>query len=153
MRKLFTILMLVLTITSPVLAVEPDEVLKDPVLEARARDLSANLRRLVCQNQSIDDSNAPLAKDLRILLRERLVAGDTNQEVVDYLVGRFGEFVLLKPLFTGHTLILWLGPFVVLLLGIIAIFRFRKNATRKAATEDELSEDEKQKLAQLLDGE
>ncbi len=152
MRKLFTILMLVLTITSPVLAVEPDEMLKDPALEARARNLSENLRCLVCQNQSIDDSNAPLAKDLRILLRERLVAGDTDEEVVNYLVGRFGEFVLLKPLFTGHTLILWLGPFAVLLLGIFALFRFRKKSTHKAATEDELSDDEKQKLAQLLDG-
>src|SRR5829696_9604231 len=91
----------------PALAVQPDEVLKDPVLERRARDISAGLRCLVCQNQSIDDSDAPLAKDLRVLVRERLKAGDTNREVKNYLVQRYGEFVLLQPVFGLHTALLW----------------------------------------------
>jgi cytochrome c-type biogenesis protein CcmH len=98
-------------------AVQPDEVLKDPALEQRARQISAGLRCMVCQNQSIDDSDAPLAKDLRLLVRERLQAGDTDQQVEDYLVQRYGEFVLLKPTFGGHTLLLWLAPALVLVLG------------------------------------
>ena len=96
----------------------PDEVLSDPALEARARQLSTGLRCLVCQNQSIDDSNADLAKDLRLLVRERLVAGDTDDEVIDYLVSRYGEFVLLKPRFDWATLALWGTPVAVLLAGI-----------------------------------
>lgn len=99
-------------------AVEPDELLKDPKLEARARGLSAELRCLVCQNQSIDDSNAPLARDLRLLVRERLKAGDTDKQVMDYVVARYGEFVLLRPRFGWHTLLLWLTPIAILLLGI-----------------------------------
>ena len=111
---------------APAFAVNPDEVLKDAGLEARARDLSAGLRCLVCQNQSIDDSNADLAKDLRLLVRQRLVAGDTNDEVIDYLVSRYGEFVLLKPRFDVATLALWGTPFVVLIAGIgFAVFTVR----------------------------
>jgi cytochrome c-type biogenesis protein CcmH len=102
---------------APAFAVTPDEVLSDPALEARARQLSTGLRCLVCQNQSIDDSNADLAKDLRLLVRERLVAGDTDDEVIDYLVSRYGEFVLLKPRLSAHTLLLWLTPLLVLLAG------------------------------------
>ena len=101
----------------PAGAVAPDEILDDPVLEQRARDLSANLRCMVCQNQSIDDSDAPLAKDLRVLVRERLVAGDTNAEVIDYLVARYGEFVLLKPRFSWNTILLWAVAPLGLLLG------------------------------------
>ena len=98
-------------------AVQPEEVLKDAALERRAREISAGLRCLVCQNQSIDDSDAQLAKDLRLLVRERLVAGDTDQQVRDFLVQRYGEFVLLKPTFSAHTILLWLTPVLVLVLG------------------------------------
>jgi cytochrome c-type biogenesis protein CcmH len=104
------------------LAVQPDEVLKDPVLEKRAREISAGLRCMVCQNQSIDDSDAQLAKDLRVLVRERLVAGDTDRQVEDFLVQRYGEFVLLKPVFRGHTMLLWLAPALVLVLGGIGAY-------------------------------
>ncbi|MEP5779221.1 MAG: cytochrome c-type biogenesis protein, partial [Hyphomicrobiales bacterium] len=102
----------------PALAVNPDEVLSDPALEARARALSVNLRCLVCQNQSIDDSDAELAKDLRVLVRERLVAGDSDVAVIDYIVARYGEYVLLKPRLGAHTIVLWLSPFVLLFIGI-----------------------------------
>ena len=108
---------LLLALTAPALAVQPDEVLKDPALEHRARDISAGLRCLVCQNQSIDDSEAPLAKDLRVLVRERLKAGESDDQVRDFVVRRYGEFVLLKPTFGAHTALLWLGPALVLLTG------------------------------------
>ncbi len=101
---------------------QPDEVLKDPALEKRAREISAGLRCLVCQNQSIDDSDAHLAKDLRLLVRERLMAGDTDDQVHDFLVQRYGEFVLLKPAFGTHTLLLWLTPALVLILGGIGAY-------------------------------
>ena len=97
---------------------QPNEVLSDPALEARARGLSANLRCLVCQNQSIDDSDAPLARDLRLLVRERLVAGDSDAEVTRFLVARYGEFVLLRPPFGWHTLMLWLTPVLLLTLAV-----------------------------------
>lgn len=103
-------------------AVNPDEMLKDPALEARARAISSELRCLVCQNESIDDSNAKLAHDLRILVRQRLVAGDTNAEVKQYIVDRYGEFVLLKPVFALHTLVLWIAAPAVLLIGAVVIF-------------------------------
>lgn len=99
-------------------AVEPDEILKDPALEARARNLSLELRCVVCQNQSIDDSNAPLARDLRIIVRERLKAGDSDREVLDFVVSRYGEFVLLRPPFGAHTLLLWLAPALALALAL-----------------------------------
>lgn len=107
----------------PALAVQPHEVLKDPALESRARSLSAGLRCLVCQNQSIDDSDAPLAQDLRRLVRERLVAGDSDRQVKDFVVARYGEFVLLKPPFNTGTLLLWLSPALVLLLGVLGLYR------------------------------
>lgn len=114
----------------PVRAVEPDEILKDPVLEARARKLSAGLRCLVCQNQSIDDSNAPLARDLRLLVRERLTAGDSNGDVLNFIVARYGEFVLLQPRLSGRTIILWLAPVLILLaIGIGFFRRFRRPQT------------------------
>ncbi|WP_018701232.1 cytochrome c-type biogenesis protein [Amorphus coralli] len=129
------VLALALTLAAPVMAVQPDEVLDDPALEARARELSAELRCMVCQNESIDASNAPLARDIRILLRERLEAGDTNAEVLDYLVARYGEFVLLKPRFNASTLLLWLTAPLVLILGGIAAWvgvRRRRTATDAA---------------------
>ena len=103
------------------LAVQPDEMLKDPQLEARARDLSRELRCMVCQNQSIDDSDAPLARDLRLLVRERLTKGDSDQQVLDFLVARYGEFVLLKPPLELHTLLLWALPPAALLAGLIGL--------------------------------
>jgi cytochrome c-type biogenesis protein CcmH len=127
-------------------AVQPDEVLKDPVLEKRAREISAGLRCMVCQNQSIDDSDAQLAKDLRILVRERLVAGDTDQQVEDYLVQRYGEFVLLKPAFGGHTMLLWLAPALVLVIGGIGAYAALRRRPPSAAALD----DEEQKALETL---
>ncbi len=114
---LFVLLLTLLLNPLPALAVNPDEILADPVLEERARDLSAQLRCMVCQNQSIDDSNAELARDLRVLVRERLVDGDSDEEVIDYVVSRYGEFVLLKPRLSVRTVLLWGAPVVLLLLG------------------------------------
>jgi cytochrome c-type biogenesis protein CcmH len=142
-------------LATPALAVAPDEILDDPALEARARTLSAGLRCMVCQNQSIDDSDAPLAKDLRVLVRERLVAGDSNAEVIDYLVSRYGEFVLLKPRFSWHTLVLWAAGPLALVAGLIAIIlALRRRDTRLNTAEPEtasrLSEDEERRLTALL---
>ena len=121
MRGLATALLAWLLLAGPALAVQPEEVLKDPALETRARDISAGLRCLVCQNQSIDDSDAPLAKDLRVLVRERLTAGDSDEQVKSFVVQRYGEFVLLRPVVGAHTLLLWLTPVLVLALGSLAI--------------------------------
>jgi cytochrome c-type biogenesis protein CcmH len=107
-------------------AVMPDEMLKDPALESRAREISQNLRCLVCQNQSIDDSNAPLAKDLRVIVRERLTAGDSNDQVVGYVVQRYGNYVLLKPPFQGDTALLWLLPFFLMVLALGAAWAYLK---------------------------
>jgi cytochrome c-type biogenesis protein CcmH len=124
-------------------------VLSDKVLEARARTLSAQLRCLVCQNQSIDDSDAPLAKDLRLLVRERLVAGDTDPQVLDFLVDRYGEFVLLKPPFNRSTYILWLAPFALFL--IAALFIIRRVSRPGPAARTGLSADEEAELAKILE--
>jgi cytochrome c-type biogenesis protein CcmH len=141
---------------SPLDAVEPDEVLSDPVLEARARTLSKELRCMVCQNQSIDDSDAPLARDLRVLVRERLQAGDSDRQVIDFLVARYGEFVLLRPRFSSHTALLWLGPAAFLLLGAIGLLvvsrRYRTQPqTEPAAPAARLTPDEETKLSAILD--
>jgi cytochrome c-type biogenesis protein CcmH len=143
------VLAALLTATSA-LAVQPDEVLKDPVLERRAREISAGLRCLVCQNQSIDDSDAPLAKDLRVLVRDRLKAGDTDREVQSYVVQRYGEFVLLRPVFGAHTLLLWLTPVLMLALGGLAAYvsLWRRRTTRPAP----LDESEKEAVDRLLQG-
>ncbi|MBM2577754.1 cytochrome c-type biogenesis protein CcmH [Jannaschia sp. Os4] len=135
---------------APALAVLPDEVLDDPVLEQRARDLSEGLRCLVCRNESIDESNAGLARDLRLLVRERLVAGDSDAEVLDYLVGRYGEYVLLEPTRGGANALLWGAPLALLLLGGAgsAVYISR----RAPRAEDGLSETEEARLAALLDG-
>lgn len=135
---------------SPAAAVQPDEILQDPALEARARELSAGLRCLVCQNQSIDDSNAPLAKDLRVLVRERLKAGDSDEEIIDFVVARYGEFVLLKPRFTPHNWVLWLAtPFVLLtaFAGIVLAYRRRSSAGEKPKP---LTASEKRRLKRLM---
>jgi cytochrome c-type biogenesis protein CcmH len=132
----------------PAAAVQPDEVLADPGLEARARDIGRDLRCPVCQGETIDDSNAPISRDLRLLVRERLMAGDSNDAVIDYVVARYGEFVLFKPRATGSGLILWLaGPVVLLLGGAMAIAVTRRKAK---APETDLSEVEKTRLAALL---
>ena len=137
--------------TLPVKAVEPDEVLQDPALEARARHISEGLRCLVCQNQSIDDSEAPLAKDLRQLVRERLTAGDTDQQIEDFVVARYGEFVLLKPRFTAHTLLLWFAtPAVLLVALLIVVLAYRRRAAA-ASPPSGLSKAEERKLKSLLD--
>ena len=149
MRVFFAALLTLTFLTLPTLAVEPDEMLKDPVLEARAREISGGLRCLVCQNQSIDDSNADLAKDLRLLVRERLVAGDTNEQAINYIVSKYGEYVLLKPKFALHTLFLWLGPFAALAIGIFSLFRMRKRPVL-ATAEAGLSNEEKKRLADLI---
>lgn len=136
-------------------AVEPDEVLDDPVLESRAREVSKGLRCLVCQNQSIDDSDAELARDLRVLVRERLTAGDSNEQVVDYVVSRYGDFVLLSPPFKASTYALWLGPAALAIVGMIAVFAFYRRrgaaAGAAAAAPRPLSEAEKRRLAGLLE--
>lgn len=135
---------------TPGFTVQPDEVLDDPGLEARARVISRDLRCMVCQNQSIDDSDASLARDLRILVRERLVAGDSNKEVIDFVVARYGEFVLLKPQFSLQNLLLWGAPVLLLLAGGLVVFvRLRKPVAQK--TQHVLSEEEQKTLAKILD--
>ncbi len=131
-------------------AVQPDEILNDAAQESRARALSAGLRCLVCQNQSIDDSDAPLARDLRVLVRERVTAGDSDAAVIDYVVARYGDFVLLKPPFKPVTLILWGTPLAVLLGGIWLAMRAGRAATPKRTADDTLSDAEKAKLDALL---
>ena len=144
---------LALGLAAPAGAVQPDEMLADPKLESRARDLSSELRCLVCQNQSIDDSDAPLAKDLRILVRERLTAGDSNAQVTDYLVARYGQFVLLRPRFEMQTAILWLLPFAVLVLGGLGIVTaMRRRSAAKGSVEVPLTADEKARLDDILAG-
>ncbi|MGB3689817.1 MAG: cytochrome c-type biogenesis protein [Jannaschia helgolandensis] len=134
---------------TPALAVEPGEQLDDPVLEARARELSKGLRCLVCRNENIDESGADLAAELRILLRERLVAGDTDTEIIDYMVARYGEYVLLKPTMTGVNMILWIAPLTLFLLGGavagVAI-------TRHRGTPAALNPEEEARLQALMDG-
>lgn len=136
---------------TPAYAVQPDEVLGDPVLESRARELSKGLRCVVCQNESIDESNADLARELRLVVRERLVAGDSDEQVLDYLVARYGEFVLLKPRTDGWNIILWLsGPALFLLALGIGIAYVRGRASASAPTEVGLSEEEQARLKELL---
>ncbi|HEY7085725.1 MAG TPA: cytochrome c-type biogenesis protein [Hyphomicrobiaceae bacterium] len=152
--SLFAIAVLALQLTYPAAAVEPGEMLKDPRLEARARHLSQELRCLVCQNQSIDDSSAELARDLRILVRERLAAGDSDAAVLAFVEARYGEFVLLRPRLAPHTLLLWLTP--LLLLGGAAFALVRRSRERswgKVGEEPQaqpLSPAERQRLAELL---
>ena len=131
-------------------AVEPDEILQDATLEARARAISAELRCLVCQNQSIDDSHAPLARDLRLLVRERLKAGASDIEIRHYLVDRYGDFILLKPRFAADTVILWGAPFFVLVLSGFFVWRAAQRRGTQSGTDAPLSDDEKARLDRLL---
>jgi cytochrome c-type biogenesis protein CcmH len=144
----FALVVLALFGATPLYAVQVDEILPDPALEARARAISQDLRCMVCQNQSIDDSEAPLARDLRLLVRERLKAGDSDTQVVDYLVGRYGEFVLLRPRVSWHTAILWGAPLTILIIGLCAIgFSVRRRSTGPPLPEvAKLSEGERRKL-------
>ena len=133
MKRLAMILLLV---ASPLWAVQPDEILPDPAMEARARDISAGLRCLVCRNESIDESNAELARDLRLLVRERLLEGDSNDEVVAYIVDRYGEYVLLRPTLTGSNLLLWLAGAAMALLGLgVAVAYLRRQSRRRGEAE------------------
>jgi cytochrome c-type biogenesis protein CcmH len=145
----FALLVVIALASASALAVQPDEVMKDPALEARARALSAELRCLVCQNQSIDDSDAPLARDIRLLIRERIGKGDSNNTVRAYLVSRYGDFILLKPPFKPETLLLWLSPVLVLSLGVAAVLFARRRAPSETPR---LSAEEEARLAALTSG-
>ena len=155
MRWLFLIVLLT-SITAPAFAVEPDEMLSDPALEVRARALSKELRCMVCQNQSIDDSEAPLARDLRILVRERLQAGDSDRQVIDFLVARYGEFVLLRPRFAWHTALLWFGPATLLIAGACGVLvlarRYRANFPRTNGEQGGLTAAEATRVSEILRG-
>src|SRR5262245_24333550 len=150
-RCLLLVLALGASVTSAAFAVQPDEVLSDSALEARARTLSRELRCMVCQNQSIDDSDAPLARDLRVIVRERLKAGDSDAQILEFLTSRYGEFVLLKPSFSWHNALLWLAPLIVLVAGaagfVLAMVR-RGPATADAAP---LSPDEERRVQEVID--
>jgi cytochrome c-type biogenesis protein CcmH len=148
MRRIALSLFTALTLVSTALAVEPDEILKDPALEARARALSQGLRCMVCQNESIDESHAPLARDLRLLVRERIQKGDSDAQVREFLVARYGEFILLEPRLTARTWLLWSVPVLVLLGGAGGIvLALRRRAPLPAALTDE----EKRRLSALID--
>ncbi len=154
MRALRLFLVALSLWAAPAFAVQPDEVLPDPALEARARALSKDLRCMVCQNQSIDDSDAPLARDIRVLVRERLKAGDSDNQVIDFLVSRYGEFVLLNPRLSWHTALLWLAPFAVLLAGaagLLLLIRRRRSDTAALTAARALTPEEEARLSRLLD--
>lgn len=143
-------LLLALWLVAPALAVNPDEILPDPALEARARAISATLRCLVCQNEAIDDSNADLAREIRLIVRERLVAGDSDEQVVQYLVDRYGEYVLLKPVFAPHTLVLWAAaPLVLVIGGIAIVIAARRKGALGVPTEGTLTPEEQRALDEL----
>lgn len=151
MRRIASVLGLLLSLSAVSLAVTPDEVLQDPKLEARARAISQNLRCLVCQNQSIDDSDAELAHDLRVLLRERLTAGDTDEQAIGFMVARYGNFVLLKPPLQGDTLLLWFGPALLLLLAALGFGRYlRRHTADRSASAAPLAADEQERLDAIL---
>lgn len=148
-------LMIALGAAAPAWAVQPDEMLSNPVLEARARAISKDLRCMVCQNESIDESEAPLARDLRLLVRQRLLAGDSDQQIIDYLVSRYGEFILLKPPLSWNTIALWGAPPALLLIGVamIVMVERRRRAARAATESAKLTAAEEARLAKILQGE
>src|SRR6201984_1858676 len=156
-RNLITVLIVMLLAgftASAAYAVQPDEIMSDPAKELRARDLSRELRCMVCQNQSIDDSEAPLARDLRLLVRERIAAGDSDAQVIDFLVARYGEFVLLKPRLNSHTWLLWLLPPLALGGGGFMLWAHGRRRTKSAATQDasllKLTAEEEARLERLI---
>ncbi len=143
-------LLFILMLATPLMAVQPDEILDDPVMEARAREISKGLRCLVCRNENIDDSDAELARDLRLLVRERLVVGDTDQEVEDFVVDRYGEYVLLMPVFNLSNAMLWFaGPILLLIGGWVSVVFIRRKNTDGSAN-DKLSLEEQAKLDALM---
>jgi len=150
MRRLFALLALLLLLAAPAFAVDPGEMLKDPKLEARAEKLGAGLRCMVCQSESIENSSADLARDLRIIVRERITAGDSDEAIVSYLVSRYGDYVLLQPPFKAKTLVLWLGPFGFLVLAIGAAFAFYRRRTKAPVPAAALSPEEQRRLDALL---
>ena len=150
MRRLAALALLAWALSGPALAVQPDEMLADPALEARARAISQKLRCLVCQNQSIDDSEADLARDLRLLVRERLKAGDSDQAALDFIVARYGDFVLLDPPFKTATVVLWLGPVALGLTGIVCLVVYYRRRRGEPARPAPLSEAERRRLDKLL---
>lgn len=149
MMKRIVLALVLLLNALPALAVNPDEILADPALEARARALSAQLRCMVCQNQSIDDSNAELARDLRVLVRERISAGETDRQVMDYIVSRYGEFVLLNPRLSMRTILLWGAPLVLVLGGIAVVFAFSRSR-RAVNPVNKLSDEEEARIRSIL---
>jgi len=153
MIRLILAALLWINIVPPAKSVDPREVLEDPALEERARNISKGLRCVVCQNQAIDDSDAILARDLRLLVRDRLIAGDSDKQVVDYVVSRYGDFVLLKPPFKMATLALWLGPLVIIVFALIAgitFFRQQRRAAIQIIGASALSDEERKRLDDLL---
>jgi cytochrome c-type biogenesis protein CcmH len=154
MRALWLALAIGMMAATSVYAVQPDEIMSDSTKEERARDLSRELRCMVCQNQSIDDSEAPLARDLRLLVRERIAAGDSDAQVLDFLVARYGEFVLLKPRLNPHTWLLWLLPPFALVGGAFALWGNARRRTRSAAMQGDslfkLTADEEARLERLI---
>lgn len=151
MKKLILALMLALS-TGPALAVNPDEVLKDPALEARAREISSGLRCVVCRGENIDESNAEIARDLRLLVRERLKDGDTNQQVMDYVVARYGEYVLMKPTTKGANLLLWGAGPALFLLAAIGAFVYLRRRSRATDPTQALSSEEQARIDELMQG-
>lgn len=158
-RLLGVILLISAVWASPSYAVNPEEILSDPEMEENARAVSRHLRCVVCQNQSIDDSDAELARDMRVLVRERIMAGDTNREVLDYMVSRYGNYVLLKPPFEASTYVLWIGPGVIFLLGLIAVGVFMYQRRPQTVPLDQrgrngketgLTDEERKKLDKLM---
>ncbi|KRQ94036.1 cytochrome C biogenesis protein CcmH [Bradyrhizobium jicamae] len=156
MRRLlaYVLVAAVMSVAPAAYAVQPDEIMADPAKEARARNLSRELRCMVCQNQSIDDSDAPLARDLRLLVRERIAGGDNDSQVIDFLVARYGEFVLLKPRLTPHTLLLWLLPPLALAGGGLALWFYSRRRSQSSGASDpsllRLSEEEQARLERLI---
>lgn len=151
MRRILAATLLLFSLATPSLAVQPSEMLDDPALEERARNLSAGLRCMVCQNQSIDDSDAELARDLRVLVRERIAAGETDDEVIDYVVSRYGEFVLLQPRLSGRNALLWATPALLLGLGggfLLFHVSRKRRAARPVSTG--LTADEEARLKEIL---
>ena len=150
MIRRFLLVLALMMAAAPAFAVNPDEVLSDPALEARARTLSSELRCMVCQNQSIDDSNADLARDLRLLVRERIIDGDSDEQVLNYIVSRYGEFVLLKPRVSMRTLLLWGAPVLLILAGGASLVVFARKRAGKP-TGSKLTAEEQARLTELLD--
>ena len=147
--RVFALFAVALFLSVSALAVEPSEILEDPVLEQRARDVSQYLRCVQCQNETIDESDAQIARDMRVLVRQRLLDGDSNEEIIDYMVGRYGDYVLLKPRFQSNTVVLWLGPFAILVLGGIIVARRLRTAAHSGSAPP-LSEEERAEIGDVL---